>query len=122
MSRETFIIVVAILSLLVPFSTAEDVILGRRIPGDRLLQKSRLYDSKADPDGPAVLWKVLVGDGSSKISQLVIRDQALQVCGLVVPVNGGPGFNFVALQLVSQPKDPSGYVCSSDYAVEMYGL
>ncbi|XP_003425000.1 uncharacterized protein LOC100679258 [Nasonia vitripennis] len=108
-------------SLLLDETAALDLLLGNREPGDKLLQKSRMYDAIRDPEGPAILWKVLTGDGKSTISQLVIRDRT-QGCGTVVPINGGPGSKFVVLQLISAKENPSSWDCTSDYSVEIYGL
>lgn len=95
---------------------AEDIVIGSRVSHDQYLGRSWVGSQEHRPLTVAVDEYMFMNpnNGNAKISQLKIKNKG-DKCGVAVPINGGPGSNFVIVHFIAPPN------CLVDIEVELYG-
>lgn len=108
--KSIFLMVMVILSV----KSEEIIALGTRLPHDRYLGAVSISRTKTET--PMDTYKIMnAGEVTSTISEMRIIEKA-NGCATAVPINGGPGSNFVVLHFIAPPN------CDVDYTVELYGV
>ncbi|KAL7300532.1 hypothetical protein TKK_0006530 [Trichogramma kaykai] len=93
-----------------------DVFVGARIPGDRIIQRERIVKDASKIGRKAIVSKTFSGDGYSNITYIRALDQHTNGHGATATIiSGGTGFKFVTMKFKSER------FRGIDFVVELYG-
>ncbi|XP_014211445.1 probable salivary secreted peptide [Copidosoma floridanum] len=118
MAAQRLCVALLLIALAIASSQAamkNDLIVGARVPGDRVIQAAIVQKSHAILQ-VVKLKKTFIGNNYSTITQVRLMDQNKNGNGATPTIiNGGPGHNFVTVEF----KSVRGH--SIDFIVELYG-